>query len=287
MSPARRPPRRVASGQPARQSSSRRERGAVRSPRTPRGLGGEQIEGRQAVRELLLANRRRVHEVWLAVDLDPAPVVDDIIELAAHHRVPVQRVARKRLEAEARTDAPQGVLAKCAPIAEHDLDDLARHRPGKPSPFLVALDGVTDPGNLGAVLRSADSAGATGVVLARHRAVHVTPTAAKAAAGAVEYLAMAVVSGLPSALLRLRELGVWILGLDADAPLSLFDLPAIGSDPVCVVMGSEGSGLSRLVRERCDALVSIPMRGNVASLNVSAAAALACFEIARNRGTPG
>lgn len=235
------------------------------------------------MRELLLAHRRRVHEVWIAADIDPAPVIDDIVELAAHQRVPVQHVARKRLDAEARTDSPQGVLAKCAPIAEHELDDLAKRRSGHPSPFLVALDGVTDPGNLGAVMRSADGAGVTGVVLARHRAVHVTPTVAKAAAGAIEYLPMALVSGLPSAILRLRELGVWVLGLDGDAKVSLFDLPAIGTDPVCIVMGSEGTGLSRLVRERCDALVSIPMMGSVASLNVSAAAALACFEVARNR----
>jgi 23S rRNA (guanosine2251-2'-O)-methyltransferase len=235
------------------------------------------------VRETLLARRRKVHEIWLASDLDPAPIIDDIVELAQHQRVPVQEVARKRLDAEARTDAPQGVLAKCSPIREHDLDDLAKRQKGKPLPFLVALDGVTDPGNLGAVLRSADGAGATGIVLAKHRAVHVTPTVAKTAAGAIEYLPMTVVSGIPAALLRLRELGVWIVGLDGDAPMSLFDLPAIDDEPVCVVMGAEGSGLSRLVRQRCDVIVSIPMHGGVAALNVSAAAALACFEVARRR----
>ena len=260
-----------------------RRAAAPERPRPPRGLGGEQIEGRQAVREALLARRRKVYEIWLANDLDPAPIIDDIVELAHHQRVPVQEVARKRVDAEAHTDAPQGVLAKCAPIREHDLDDLAKRQKGKPLPFLVALDGVTDPGNLGAVLRSADGAGVTGVVLAKHRAVHVTPTVAKTAAGAIEYLPMSVVSGIPAALLRLRELGVWVVGLDGDAPMSLFDLPAIDDDPVCVVMGAEGSGLSRLVRQRCDVLVSIPMQGGVASLNVSAAAALACFEVARRR----
>ncbi len=235
------------------------------------------------MRETLLARRRKVHEIWLANDLDPAPIIDDIVELAHHQRVPVQEVARKRLDAEAHTDAPQGVLAKCAPIREHDLDDMAKRQKGKPPPFLVALDGVTDPGNLGAVLRSADGAGATGIVLAKHRAVHVTPTVAKTAAGAIEYLSMTVVSGIPAALMRLRELGVWIIGLDGEAPTSLFDLPAIDDEPVCVVMGAEGTGLSRLVRQRCDVVVSIPMHGGVAALNVSAAAALACFEVARRR----
>jgi 23S rRNA (guanosine2251-2'-O)-methyltransferase len=94
---------------------------------------------------------------------------------------------------------------------------------------------------------------------------------------------MTVVSGIPAALMRLRELGVWIVGLDGDAPMSLFDLPAIDDEPVCVVMGAEGTGLSRLVKQRCDVIVSIPMHGGVGSLNVSAAAALACFEVARRR----
>ncbi|MEP6659278.1 MAG: 23S rRNA (guanosine(2251)-2'-O)-methyltransferase RlmB [Acidimicrobiales bacterium] len=277
------PPRNLARNSPPRRPTAP-ERARPRSPKPrQRGLGGEQVEGRQAVRETLLARRRKVHEIWLANDLDPAPIIDDIVELAHHQRVPVQEVARKRLDAEAHTDAPQGVLAKCAPIREHDLDDLAKRQKGKPLPFLVALDGVTDPGNLGAVLRSADGAGATGIVLAKHRAVHVTPTVAKTAAGAIEYLPMTIVSGIPAALMRLRELGVWIVGLDGDAPMSLFDLPAIDDDPVCVVMGAEGTGLSRLVRQRCDVIVSIPMHGGVAALNVSAAAALACFEVARRR----
>ena len=166
------------------------------------------------MRELLLAGRRRVHEILLASDLDPAPVLDDIRELAAEGRVPVREVSRGRLEAQARTDAPQGVVAHAAELPEADLDDLARPRPGGRPPFLVALDGVTDPGNLGALLRSAEGAGATGIVLPKHRSVHVTPAAAKAAAGAIEHLPIALVGGLPAALARLRELGVWVVGLD-------------------------------------------------------------------------
>ena len=132
---------------------------------------------------------------------------------------------------------------------------------------------MTDPGNLGALLRSAEGAGVTGVVLPKHRAVHVTPTVAKAAAGAIEHLPMAVVPGLPAALSRAKQLGCWIVGLDDAADRSLFELDDLGREPVVLVLGAEGAGLSRLVRSRCDIVVSIPMRGHLSSLNVAAAAA--------------
>jgi 23S rRNA (guanosine2251-2'-O)-methyltransferase len=235
------------------------------------------------VRELLVAGRRKVRELWIASDLDDAGVIADIVDLASQQRVPVLEVSRKKLDAQARSEAPQGVLAKAAPLREADLDDLALVAKGAPPPFLVAVDGVTDPGNLGALLRSADGAGATGVLVPKHRAVHVTPTVAKAAAGAIEHLPMAVVSGLPTALQRAKQLGCWIVGLDDAADRSLFELDDLGREPVVLVLGAEGSGLSRLVRQRCDVLVAIPMLGRLSSLNVSAAAALACYEVARQR----
>ena len=153
------------------------------------------------------------------------------------------------------------------------------------APFLLAVDGVTDPGNLGALLRSAECAGVTGVVLPRHRAVHITPTVTKAAAGAIEYLPMAVVGGLPTAITRLREQGVWVVGLDMDGDDTLFDF-ALADEPVMLVLGAEGKGLSRLVRARCDTVASIPISGRLGSLNVAAAGALACFEVARRRHRP-
>jgi 23S rRNA (guanosine2251-2'-O)-methyltransferase len=154
------------------------------------------------------------------------------------------------------------------------------------TPFLLLLDGVTDPGNLGAVLRTAEGAGVTGVVLPRHRAAHITPTVTKAAAGAIEHLSMAVVPGLPTAMRALSDRGVWTVGLDAGGSTSLFDI-AVADEPLALVLGAEGPGLSRLVRERCDAVVSIPLDGVLGSLNVSAAAAVACFEIARRRSMAG
>lgn len=245
------------------------------------GVGGDQVEGRQAVRELLLVGRRKVREVWILADAEPSPVLEDIVELAEGQRVPVRQVGRGRFFGEARCEAPQGVLAKADPLPEAALADLAASRGARP-PFLVAVDGVTDPGNLGALLRSAECAGVTGVVLPRHRAVHVTPTVTKAAAGAVEHLPFAVVGGLPTALQDLRAEGVWIVGLDADGPTGLWELPA-ADGPICLVLGAEGSGLSRLVRQRCDEVVSIPLLGSLPSLNVSVAGALACYEVARAR----
>jgi 23S rRNA (guanosine2251-2'-O)-methyltransferase len=249
-------------------------------------LGGEQVEGRQAVRELLLAGRRRCRDIWLVEDVDPAPVLDDILELAGEARVTVRRVGRGQLEAEARSEAPQGILAHADPLPESELDRLCTATgPGGMPPFLVCLDGITDPQNLGALLRTAACAGATGIVLPRHRSAHVTPTVAKAAAGAVEHLPIAVASGLPAALARASDLGVWVVGLDADGDQPLFGLN-LATEPVALVLGAEGAGLGRLTRARCDVVASIPMRGPLSSLNVGAAGALACFEVARHRLPP-
>lgn len=244
------------------------------------------MEGRQAVRELLIAGRRRVKELWLSTELVRGSSVDDgvadIVALAAANRVPMAHVARGKLDARARTEAPQGVIAFAAPLPEADLGALISPGGGRP-PFLVAVDGVTDPGNLGAILRSCDGAGVDGVLIPRHRAVHVTPTVAKASAGAVEHVPIALVPGLPSTLARLHDEGLWVVGLDDSAERALFELGDLATDGVCLVLGAEGTGLSRLVRQRCDLLVSIPMRGRIGSLNVSAAAALATYEIARRR----
>jgi 23S rRNA (guanosine2251-2'-O)-methyltransferase len=240
------------------------------------------VEGRQAVRELLIAGKRRVKEVWVSGELAETEIIGDIIEIARSMRVQVTEVARKRLESQARSEAPQGVLAFAAPLQDVELDTLLKRSPGNP-PFLVAVDGVTDPGNLGALLRCCDGAGVHGVVLPKHRAVHITPTAAKAAAGAVEHVPMAMVGGLPAALARIKEAGIWVVGLDDEADKSLFELEDLAKEGICLVLGAEGNGLSRLARERCDLIVSIPMRGRLSSLNVSAAAALATYEVARHR----
>lgn len=271
------------SGGPRRGGGSGGARvGSPKRPTAPKGLGGTQVEGRHAVRELLLAGTRRTNEVWVAEDLDPSDIIDDIVGLAEELRIPLRRVSRRRLDEASATESCQGVLARAAEIPEADLADLVVGCDDKSAPLLLALDGVTDPGNLGALLRTAECAGVTGVVLPRHRSVHVTPTVTKAAAGAIEHIPMALVGGIPSAIAQLRDAGVWVAGLDADADRSIFDLD-VATEPICLVLGAEGRGLSRLVRQRCDLLVSIPMRGRLGSLNVSVSGAVACYEVMRRR----
>ena len=162
-----------------------------RAPET-RGIGGEQVEGRHAVRELLAAGRRRVKAVYLSQSSEPNPVVDEIVALAGPL---LRKVSAEKLRAQARSETHQGVVATASPLVPADLDTLL----GAPDAFLVALDGITDPQNLGSVLRSAAAFGATGVIVPRHRSAHVTPAVAKAAAGAIEHLPIAPVSGIASA----------------------------------------------------------------------------------------
>lgn len=284
MSGRRRPQNRRRQG--GRPPAGRGQRGTTprqgdqRSDR-PRGPGGDHVEGRHAVRELLLAGTRKTREVVFAADLDPAPILDEIVQLADEAHVELREVSRGKFEAMARTDAPQGVLARAQPLTDHTLDDLVRPRDGRP-PFLLVLDGITDPGNLGALLRTGECAGVTGVVLPRHRSARITPTVAKAAAGAIEHLPMATVSGIPKALGDLASAGVWSVGLDVAADTDVYDMQ-VADGPVALVMGAEGRGLSRLARERCDLVVTIPLRGVLDSLNVAAATAVACFEVARRR----
>ena len=159
----------------------------------------------------------------LAEDQDPSPQLDRIEELAGRLRVPVETVPRARLDSQARTESPQGVLALARPLEPVALEDLATpDRFGTP-PFLLVAAGITDPRNLGALLRSAECAGVTGVVLPRHRSARLSPTVTKTAAGAIEHLPFAVVGGVPAALGELRELGVWSIGLAGEAEQSLYD----------------------------------------------------------------
>jgi 23S rRNA (guanosine2251-2'-O)-methyltransferase len=280
------PSRRAGPGRGGQRPSARPAR-AEHGHRRPRPealseLGGDQVEGRRAVLELLSAGRRRVRRVLVAEDQDPSPQLDRIEALASKLRVPLETVPRARLDAQARTEAPQGVLALARPVDPVQLEDLCAPAAAGTPPFLLVAAGITDPRNLGALLRSAECAGVTGVVLPRHRSARLSPTVTKSAAGAIEHLPFAVVGGIPAALTTMRDLGVWSIGLAGEAGQSLYGLP-LGDGPVALVVGSEEKGLAPLVRRRCDALASIPQHGALPSLNVGAAGAVACFEVARQR----
>jgi 23S rRNA (guanosine2251-2'-O)-methyltransferase len=242
------------------------------------GVGGERVEGRRAVTELLTAGRRRVRTVWVA----PGRSADlaELADSAARRGVPVRHVTREELDELAATEVPQGVVADADPIEPVAVDALL----AAPDAFLVALDGVTDPQNLGAVVRTAETAGATGIVVPRHRTARITPAVTKAAAGAIEYVPIATAAGIPAVIIQAGRSDVWTIGLDADGDVTIDEL-AVADRPLMLVFGAEGRGLSRLARERCDVIARIPMRGHVASLNVGAAAAIACATVARLRTT--
>jgi 23S rRNA (guanosine2251-2'-O)-methyltransferase len=241
-----------------------------------------QIEGRRPVIEALRA-KRPISEIVIASGAKYGGVLAEIVRLARRSGVPVREVPRKDLDALAQSRNAQGVIASTTGFAYSSIEELLSvAEASKTPPLFVALDGVTDPHNLGALARSAEAAGAHGLIVPRRRAAPVTPAADKASAGALEHLPVAQVGNLVRSLEELKEHGVWIAALDAEAETTIYDLPA--EDPLCLVIGSEGKGVSRLVAERADHRVSIPMAGKVQSLNASAAGAVALFEIKRRRG---
>ena len=293
-----------ASKSSSRASASRSGKPAHRAKRQAGNIGGDQVEGRQAVRELLLAGKRDVREVFLVAGQDPAPILNDIIDLADEAKIPIRQVSRSRFETMSRTEAPQGVVALAAPLRPVPLEELVQRPTASPSaspstsqadpktadadshpatkPFIVVVDSVVDPHNLGALMRSAEAAGVTGFVFSRHRSPRISPTVTKVAAGAVEHLPIAQANGIAGALRDLTKLGVWNIGLDAGAERPVWSMN-LADEPLALVLGSEEKGLSRLVRESCDLLVNIPISGVTPSLNVSAAGAIACFEVKRQR----
>ncbi len=269
---------------PARVAKQARRRDWLEAGRSALRPGPEWtlIEGRRPVVEALRGGRR-VARVVVAAGGAERGTLAELLALAAERGVPVETVPRSVLDAHAETGAHQGVAAVVAPLEPIELDELlAIPLGGSEPPFFLALDGIEDPHNLGALVRSADAAGCHGVVLPRHRSAPLSATAVKSSAGALEHVPVAEVPNLTRALERLHASGLWCVGLDAGAQASLFDLD-LTDEPVCVVVGGEGAGLHRLVRETCDLLVRIPMGGQVESLNASVAGALALFEVRRRR----
>jgi 23S rRNA (guanosine2251-2'-O)-methyltransferase len=259
----------------------------MRTATGPADLGGDQVEGLHAVHELLASGKRRVRALWVAQDLAGHEPLLGTVLLARRQQVPVQLKSPEALASAARTAAPQGVVAWAQPVQAFSLAALlAAEVPGAegtgPPAFLVVLDGVTDPGNFGSLLRTAACAGATGVVIARHRSAPLTPAALKSAAVAVEKVPIAVVAGIPAALQQLAKAGIWTVGLDPAGPTDLWRTSLLDA-PVALVLGSEGAGISHLARQRCDVLARIPQSRALESLNVAAAGAVACFEVARQR----
>jgi len=205
--------------------------------------------------------------------------VPEVLALAREHGVHVRRVPEEALERDSRRGVHQGVVADLDGAQRWSIDELVRRAAGPP--LLIVLDGVEDPQNLGAILRTADAAGVDGLVRQTRRSAALGGAAAKASAGAVAHVRIAEVVNIARALEELKDAGVWTVGLvaEADTPYDAIDF----TGPTAIVLGGEGAGMRRLVRERCDFLAAIPMRGHVNSLNVSVAGGVALFEAARQR----
>ena len=233
------------------------------------------IYGINPVLEALRAGRVRELRVGERAD----DRLKQLLAVAGERGVRVRRVTGDTLERDSRRGVHQGVVAEIEEAADYSVDEIVSGAAG--APLLVVLDGIEDPHNLGAILRTADAAGVDGVVVQSRRAASRDGVAAKASAGALAHVKIAEVVNIARAVEELKEAGVWTIGLASEAPDSYdaIDLTL----PTALVLGAEGAGLRRLVRERCDRLASIPMRGHVGSLNVSVAAGVVLFEAVRQR----
>jgi 23S rRNA (guanosine2251-2'-O)-methyltransferase len=240
---------------------------------------GTLLLGFHAVVARLRSHPDTVREIYVDAARQDARV-RDLLAIAAQHGLRVLSVDEQRLEGLAKGQRHQGVIARAQAVDTRlELDDLLQ-RARQPA-FLLLLDGVTDPHNLGACLRTADAMGVDGVILPKDRSVGVTPTVAKVASGAAETVPVVTVTNLVRAMEALKEAGIWLMGAAGEAEQSLPATDLTG--PVGWVLGAEGQGLRRLTREHCDGLVRIPMFGHVESLNVSVAAALCLYETRRQR----
>ncbi len=236
-----------------------------------------QVEGRNAV-NALLESGRACDKIFIAESSHHA----DIASRAKKAGIPVVTCDRRKLDAMSTTGNHQGVIAQAAAQEYAELDDLFAIAEAKgEQPFFLICDGIADPHNLGAMIRSAESAGVHGVMIPKRRAVGLTATVSRASAGALEHMAVHKATNLPTLLDELKERGVWIFGAEADGDVGLYE--ADFDRPCAIVIGSEGEGMSRLMRQKCDFIVNIPMRGKVNSLNASNAAAVLLYEAVRRR----
>ena len=238
------------------------------------------IEGRNAVIEALRAGRA-IDKIFIAKG-EVDKTLGHIASKARDQGVVVVEADRRKLDFMSRTKAHQGVVALAAVREYCEVKDiLAVAGERGEAPFVIVCDEISDPHNLGAIIRTAECVGAHGVVIPKRRSAGLTAIVGKASAGAAEYMAIARVANIPSALKELKEAGLWVYGTAADGASQLWSTDLTG--PIALVIGSEGDGMGRLVRESCDFILSLPMKGRLNSLNASAAAAVTMYEILRQR----
>ena len=248
--------------------------------RREREFNENQLEGRNAVLEVLRSGRD-IEKVFVQKG-NVEGTIKRIVAQAAEKGVLIQETSRQKLDEMSQTKNHQGVIALAAAREYFSVEDILQTAAEKgEAPLIVICDELSDPHNLGAILRSAECAGAHGVIIPKRRSVGLTATVAKAAAGAVEYMKVAKVSNINNAIAELKEKGVWVFGTAAEGSIPMYKADLTG--PAAIVIGNEGDGMSQLVRKNCDVMVHIPMKGKITSLNASAAASILLYEAVRQR----
>ena len=246
----------------------------------PRELPDDVLVGRNAVTEALKSGRG-INKLWIASG-DREGSVAEIAALAKERGIVVQYVERAKIEALAGGHRHQGVLAYVAPVPYAELEDILKAAEAKgEAPFIVLLDELEDPHNLGALLRTADATGVHGILIPKRRSVSLNATVAKTSAGAVEYVPVARIGNIAQTLKKLKEKGFWVAGADMDGEKAYYEADLTG--PLVLVVGSEGKGMSRLTKEACDFIVRMPMVGRINSLNASVAGSILMYESMRQR----
>ena len=270
-----------AQGRSDRPSRDNRPRRADRfADRTPVEEVEGQLEGRNALQEALKAGRT-IDKVFVAMG-DTDRGLQRLAAEAKEAGAVVVPVDRRKLDTMSTTHSHQGIIALAAAHEYFTIDDLLEEAASRgETPLLVICDELSDPHNLGAILRSAECAGAHGVIIPKRRSVGLTATVAKASAGAVEYMKVARVTNINAAIQELKDKGVWIYGTAAEGSIPMYKADLTG--PTAIVIGNEGDGMSQLVRKNCDVMVNIPMKGRISSLNASAAASILLYEAVRQR----
>ena len=240
----------------------------------------DRIEGRNAVIELLNSDRD-INKI-LIQNGEKHGSINKIIAMAKERKIVISQVEKTKLDIISQTQSHQGVIAIVPPFDYCEIEDILEYAKQKnESPFMLLLDGIEDPHNLGSIIRTAETAGVHGIIIPKRRAATVNATVSKVSAGAVEYMKIARVNNLTDAIKKLKDSGVWIIGTDMDTNTKHYEQDYKGA--ICIVIGSEGFGMSRLVKENCDFLVKIPMKGKITSLNASVSAGIVIYEALKQR----
>lgn len=240
----------------------------------------EQVEGRNSVIELLESGRD-VNKIFI-LEGERHGSISKIISMAKERKIIITEISKAKLNQMAQTENNQGVIAIVPPFSYCEVEDILQVAKNKnESPFILILDGIEDPHNLGSIIRTAETAGVHGIIIPKRRAASVNTTVNKVSAGAVEHMKIARVNNINETIKYLKDNGIWIYGTDMEADKYYYDEDYKGA--IAIVIGSEGFGMNRLVKENCDFLIKIPMKGKITSLNASVSAGIVMYEVVKQR----